>query len=54
MLFTNHKDAMAFTLTEARYTVIDINKTREQMGGDDFFKKFWTPDENLFLDLLKL
>lgn len=53
MLFTNHKDAMAFTLTEARYTVIDINKTREQMGGDDFFKKFWTPDGKLVPGLVE-
>ena len=47
MLFTNHKDAMAFTSNEARYTVIDINKTREQMGGDEFFNQFWTPEGKL-------
>ena len=44
MLFTNHDDALAVDINEARYTIIDINKTREQMGGDEFFNLFWTPE----------
>ena len=47
MLFTNHKDALAVDVNEARYTMIDIAKTRDQMGGDEFFKFFWTPDGKL-------
>ena len=43
MLFTNHKDALAVDTNEARYTMIDLAKTREQMGGDEFFDLFWTP-----------
>ena len=41
MLFTNHKDALAVDVKEARYTIIDVGKTRDQMGGDEFFDKFW-------------
>tara|TARA_R110000824_G_scaffold11303_3_gene49396 strand:- start:2095 stop:4527 length:2433 start_codon:yes stop_codon:yes gene_type:complete len=47
MAFTNHKDAMAFDMKEARYTTIDIDKDREEMGGDEFFEKFWSPDGKL-------
>jgi hypothetical protein len=47
MLFTNHKDALAVDVNEARYTMIDIAKTRDQMGGDDFFSFFWTPEGKL-------
>jgi len=47
MLFTNHKDALAVDVNEARYTIIDIGKTREQMGGDDFFNQFWTKEGKL-------
>ena len=47
MLFTNHKDAMAFDTNEARYTVINIGKTRDEMGGDEFFNLFWTPEGKL-------
>ena len=44
MLFTNHDDALAVESNEARYTIIDIGKTRDQMGGDEFFNLFWTPE----------
>jgi len=47
MLFTNHKDALAVEENEARYTMIDIDKTRDQMGGDEFFNLFWTPEGKL-------
>jgi hypothetical protein len=47
MLFTNHKDALAVESNEARYTMIDIGKTREEMGGDEFFRQFWTPEGKL-------
>jgi len=47
MLFTNHKDALAVDENEARYTIIDIGKTREEMGGDDFFNRFWTTEGKL-------
>ena len=47
MLFTNHKDALAVESNEARYTMIDIGKTRDQMGGDEFFNQFWTPEGKL-------
>jgi len=47
MLFTNHKDALAVEENEARYTMIDIGKTRDQMGGDEFFNLFWTPEGKL-------
>jgi len=53
MLFTNHKDAMAFDTNEARYTVIDIGKTRDEMGGDDFFNNFWTPEGKLVPGLVE-
>lgn len=44
MCFTNHKHAIAIKELDARYTCIDVNKNREQMGGDEFFNKIWTPD----------
>ena len=47
MMFTNHSDALAVNVNEARYTIIDINKTRDQMGGDEFFSLFWTPEGHL-------
>ena len=47
MLFTNHKDALAVDENEARYTIIDVGKTREEMGGDEFFNLFWTPQGHL-------
>ncbi len=47
MLFTNHRDALAVDVNEARYTMIDVNKTRDQMGGDEFFDLFWTPEGKL-------
>mgnify|MGYP000391912486 FL=1 len=47
MLFTNHDDALAVDNNEARYTMIDIGKTRDQMGGDEFFNQFWTPEGKL-------
>ena len=37
-LFTNHKNAIAIDTNEARYTCIDVAKTREEMGGDDWFR----------------
>tara|TARA_R110000772_G_scaffold213194_1_gene323782 strand:- start:1312 stop:3744 length:2433 start_codon:yes stop_codon:yes gene_type:complete len=47
MLFTNHSDALAVEINEARYTMIDVDKTREQMGGDEFFNNFWTTEGNI-------
>ena len=47
MLFTNHKDALALDEIEARYTCIDVDKTREEMGGNEFFDLFWTPEGKL-------
>ena len=41
MLSTNHKEAVAITEHDARYTCIDVNKTREEMGGDKFFRPLW-------------
>ena len=41
MLFTNHKDAIAIEKKDARYTCIDVNKTREEMGGSSFFDQYW-------------
>jgi len=41
MCFTNHKDAVAIKEYDARYTCIDVNKNREQMGGDKFFLPYW-------------
>jgi len=53
MLFTNHKDALAVDTNEARYTIIDIGKTREEMGGDEFFNLFWTPEGKLVDDVVE-
>jgi hypothetical protein len=59
MFSTNHKDAMALDHEEARYTCIDVNKSREQMGGDDFFPLMWNwlkyPDDypNTFVNVVK-
>ena len=53
MLFTNHDDALAVDTNEARYTMIDINKTREQMGGDEFYQKFWTSEGKLVEGLVE-
>ena len=47
MLFTNHKDALAVDVKEARYTIIDVGKTRDQMGGDEFFNLFWDNEGKL-------
>ena len=47
MLFTNHKEALAVKPNEARYTIIDVGKDREEMGGDEFFNQFWTPEGQL-------
>jgi hypothetical protein len=47
MLFTNHDDALAVETNEARYTMIDVGKTREEMGGDEFYDLFWTRDGKL-------
>ena len=44
MMFTNHSEALAVKPNEARYTFIDVNKSREEMGGDDFFSQIWTPE----------
>jgi len=41
MCFTNHKDAVAIKEFDARYTCIDVNKSREAMGGDTFFLPYW-------------
>ena len=41
MTFTNHKHAIAIKELDARYTCIDVNKNREQMGGDKFFLPYW-------------
>jgi len=40
MMATNHKDAVALPKNEARYTVIKVHKTREQIGGTKFFDEF--------------
>ena len=41
-LFTNHKNAIAIETNDARYTPIDVNKTREEMGGDEWFRNtYW-------------
>ena len=37
ILFTNFQNAMAVEVHEARYTCIDVGKTREELGGDDFY-----------------
>ena len=42
--FTNFKHAIAIKNNEARYTPIDVNKSRDEMGGDEFFNKIWTPE----------
>jgi hypothetical protein len=42
MLATNHKDAAAFDHNEERYTAIDVDKTREEMGGDGFLNPIIT------------
>ncbi len=39
--FTNHKDAVAIKELDARYTCIDVNKSREEMGGNKFFMPYW-------------
>ena len=41
MTFTNHKHAIAIKELDARYTCIDVNKNREEMGGDKFFVPYW-------------
>ncbi|MBC8303013.1 MAG: hypothetical protein H8E55_45570 [Pelagibacterales bacterium] len=41
MTFTNHKHAIAIKELDARYTCIDVNKNREEMGGDKFFRPYW-------------
>ena len=43
MCFTNHVDAISIEEHDARYTCLDINKDREEMGGSKFFSKIWTP-----------
>ena len=47
MSFTNHKEAVAIKEFDARYTCIDVNKNREQMGGNEFFNKIWNPNGTL-------
>jgi hypothetical protein len=47
MCFTNHKDAVAIKEFDARYTCIDVNKTREEMGGDKFFNQIWNQNGTL-------
>ena len=37
ILNTNHKDAMALDDDEARYTCIDVGKSRQQLGGGEFY-----------------
>ena len=44
MLFTNFKNAISVKNNEARYTIIDVGKTRDEMGGDEFFNLFWNTD----------
>ena len=44
MIFTNHKEAIAIKELDARYTCIDVNKDREQMGGNKFFNQIWNPN----------
>jgi len=41
MMATNHKDAISLPKNEARYTVIKVNKTRDQIGGDKFYNQYW-------------
>jgi len=41
ILATNHKDAMALDPDEKRYTCIDIPKTRQELGGDNFYKPLY-------------
>ena len=41
IIFTNHKDAIAVPKNEARYTIIKASKTRDEMGGDEFFSEYW-------------
>ena len=41
ILSTNHKDAMALDPKEARYTCIDIPYTRQELGGDKFYKPLY-------------
>jgi len=41
IIFTNHKDAIAVPKNEARYTIIKASKTRDEMGGDEFFNEYW-------------
>ena len=59
MFSTNFKDAMAVSFDEARYTAIDVNKSRDEMGGDEFFQPMWNwlkyPEEypNTFTNVVK-
>ena len=41
MLSTNFKNAMAVEENEARYTCIDIGKTRDELGGDSFYRPLY-------------
>ena len=41
VLATNHKDAMALDHHEKRYTCIDIPYTRQELGGDKFYKPLY-------------
>ena len=41
ILATNHKDAMALDPDEKRYTCIDIPYTRQELGGDKFYKPLY-------------
>jgi len=41
ILNTNFKDAMALDADEARYTCIDVGKTRQELGGDDFYDELY-------------
>tara|TARA_R100000951_G_scaffold79654_1_gene67537 strand:+ start:91 stop:2190 length:2100 start_codon:yes stop_codon:yes gene_type:complete len=41
MLSTNFKNAMAVEEKEARYTCIDIGKTRDELGGDNFYRPLY-------------
>jgi len=49
MMATNHKDAISLPKNEARYTVIKVHKTRDQIGGDKFYNEYW---DGLDLELL--
>jgi len=40
-LFTNHKEAIAVEKNEERFTIIEAEKNRDEMGGDAFFKPYW-------------